>query len=200
MKLPFEKTTQRMLAVIALLLPLAATPAFATGPTCSGTCPAAATGTLQVTATVSSAIQFKFNSGSGLALASGANTNAATLGFGSITEYESAPTGMTISTSPTFCTSCWSVSTPVAFDVSVSNMTSSNYTLTGYLSAAPPTGASLSVNNSAALTTSATTPTTIDSTAAYGTGTSYDVSLGLANTGVFTSQISDTINFVATPN
>jgi hypothetical protein len=200
MKLPFEKTTQRLLAVIALLLPLAATPAFATGPTCSGTCPAAATGNLTVTATVASAIQFEFKSdGSGLSLASGNNTNAATLGFGSITEYGSAPTGTTISTSPTFCTNCWSVSTPVDFDVNVSNMTSSNYTLAGYLSAAPVTGASLSVNNSAALTTSATTPTTIDNAATYGTAT-YDVSLGLANTGVFTSTINDTIDFVATPN
>ena len=199
MKLPFEKTTQRMLAVIALLLPLAATPAFAS-PTCSTSpCPTGS-GTLTVTATVASAIQFEFKSDSSGVALTGGNTNAATLGFGSITEYGSAPTGTTISTSPSFCSSCWSISSPVDIDVNVADMTSSNYTLTGYVSSTPAHSETFSVGGTTALSTASATPTTIDSAATYGSAT-YSVYLGIPASGATSAgSISDTIAFVATPN
>src|SRR5689334_12588524 len=89
-----------------------------------------ASGALSVTATVHSSIQLLFNSdGSGVALSSGAGTNAATLNFGTITAYST----LTANVSRSVGTNTFTVSTPVDVLVNKANSTSANYTLKAQL-------------------------------------------------------------------
>ncbi|HZE23102.1 MAG TPA: hypothetical protein VE054_03840, partial [Blattabacteriaceae bacterium] len=86
-----------------------------------------ASGTLTVTATVTGSINLVFNSdGSGLALASGAGTNAATLAFGNVSAFGAIPAGIVRSTTA----STFTVSSAVDVLVTKTNSTSANYSLT----------------------------------------------------------------------
>ena len=182
-----------LLACAALLLPLTATQALA------GTNPSA-TGTLTVTATVTSSIQLEFNTGSGGVTLTGANTNAATLAFGPLSAYGTAPSNVTISNSSTLCSNCFVASTPISLIVNQADGSSSNFTLTAYASA-PTSGEVLAVGSSGALSTSSGTPTTITSTGSYGSGgNTLPVYLGIPTATGNNTGLSDTINFVATAN
>ena len=181
-----------LLACAALLLPLTATQALAANPS--------ATGTLTVTATVTSSIQLLFNTGSGGVTLTGANTNAATLAFGSLSAYGTAPSNVTISTTSTLCSNCFVASTPISLVVNQADGSSSNFTLTAYASA-PSNGEVLAVGSSGALSTSSGTPTTITSSGAYGSGgNTLPVYLGIPTATGNNTGLTDTINFVATAN
>src|SRR5438270_540050 len=92
-----------------------------------------ASGTLTVTATVTGSINLVFNSdGSGLALASGAGTNAATLAFGNVSAFGAIPAGIVRSTTA----STFTVSSAVDVLVTKTNSASANYSLTAQLGAA----------------------------------------------------------------
>src|SRR6516164_6136468 len=86
-----------------------------------------ASGALTVTATVNSTIGIVFNSdAAGLALASGAGTNTATLAFGNISAYGAIAGGVTRTVAPGVS---FTVSTPVDIQVGKTNVNSANYTL-----------------------------------------------------------------------
>lgn len=205
MKLPFEKMSPRLLlAVLALALPMAATPALASGPACSGTCPQAS-GTLQVSATIDSGITLSFSSDTGSGVTLGGTTTAATLAFGEFSQYAntSLASGATKDTgSPSWCTSCgWYVSSPFNLTVNVSNMTSNDYELQAALQASPSSGETVAlgttVASALALTTSAQSVT---STANYGQNTYY-AALGFptGDSSGSGGSISDTIAVTAIP-
>ena len=85
-----------------------------------------ASGTLTVTATVTGSINLVFNSdASGLALSSGAGTNAATLAFGNVSAFGAISAGIVRSTTATNFT----VSSAVDVLVTKTNSASANYTL-----------------------------------------------------------------------
>src|SRR5690349_10886652 len=92
-----------------------------------------ATGTLTVTAKVADSINLVFNSdNSGVALTSGAGTNAAALDFGTVSAFGAIPATITRATTA----SNFTVSTPVDVLVTKTNSASANYTLTTQLSTA----------------------------------------------------------------
>ena len=92
-----------------------------------------ATGTLTVTATVNGSIQLVFNSdAAGVALSSGAGTNAATLAFGNVSAFGAISAGIVRTTTATTFT----VSSAVDVLVSKTNSTSANYKLTAQLGSA----------------------------------------------------------------
>src|SRR5215831_11687171 len=93
-----------------------------------------ASGTLTVTATVNSSINLVFNSdAAGVALSSGAGTNAATLAFGNVSAFGTIAANITRSV---VAGTSFSVSTPVDVQVTSSNSSSANYTLKAQLGSA----------------------------------------------------------------
>ncbi len=85
-----------------------------------------ASGTLTVTATVTGSINLVFNSdAAGVALSSGAGTNAATLAFGNVSAFGAIPAGIVRSTTA----SNFTVSSAVDVLVTKTNSASANYTL-----------------------------------------------------------------------
>lgn len=162
---------------------------------------ATATASLTVTATVTSSIQLLLDSDtSGVAL-TGTGTNTATLAFGNLSTYGTAPANVTVSPTSTLCSNCFQASTPVKFVVNAADTTAANgFTLTGSVSA-PGHGEVLAVGNSGALSTSAATPTTITATGTYGsTGNSLNVILAIPTATADTTALSDTISLTATAN
>ena len=161
-----------------------------------------ASGNLTVEATVASSIQLTFNtaSSSGVTLASGAGTNAATLNFGTLTEYGTPPPNVTIATSSSLCTSCFVASTDVSIVVNEADSTSTSFSLAASVSA-PTHSEVLAVGPSGALSTNSSTPTTITGTFNYGTnGNALPVYLGIPTATADSTQLSDIITFVATAN
>ncbi len=148
-------------------------------------------GTLTVNATVASSINLVFQSdAAGVALTSGAGTNAATLNFGTISAYGSLPGTIT----RTNGAGNFTVSTPVDVVVTAYNSGSTNYALTAQL------GAADAVNGwsfgGTVITNSATTIAA--GPFAYGS-TAHAVALTVPTTSA-TGAISNTINLVATAN
>jgi hypothetical protein len=152
-----------------------------------------ATGTLTVSATVTGSINLVFNSdASGVALTSGAGTNAAALDFGTVSAFGAIPATITRSTTA----SNFTVSTPVDVLVSKTNSASANYTLTTQLSTAD------AVNTWAVNGTSFTNATSATATAAgtYGSNVPVTLAITIPFTTASGTTISNVVNFTATAN
>lgn len=151
---------------------------------------ASSSGTLTVTGTVESSINLTIESAGGTT--SGTGTAAATSALGSISKYSSAPTGFTL----TRGASDWTLAANVGVKVEKANLTSTDYTLTAELGSAPASGV---VWKLAGLTLSDSSPTTINSTGAYGSTSSYAWNIVVADSAA-AAAIDNTINFSATSN
>ena len=172
------------LLIAAVVLAALALPAPAPAVTASGT--------LAVSATVQSSINLVFNTdGSGVALG-GAGTNAATLAFGSVQAFGTAPgANITRNTGA----SSFSVSTPFDVNVTKANLTSNNYTLTAQLAVLDNTN---TWQVGGMMVTSAS-PATITSTGTYGSNVPFTLQLTIPFSEA-AGTISNTLNFTATAN
>jgi hypothetical protein len=152
-----------------------------------------ASGTLTVTATVNGSIQLVFNSdAAGVALSSGAGTNAATLAFGNVSAFGAVAAGVVRSTTATTFT----VSSAVDVQVSKTNSASANYTLKAQLGAADATN-TWSVGG-VAVTSAA--QSTLTATGAYAANSNFPVAITVPFTTASGTLISNSINYVATAN
>jgi len=152
-----------------------------------------ATGTLTVSATVTGSINLVFNSdAAGVALTSGAGTNAASLDFGTVSAFGAIPGTIARTTTANNFT----VSTPVDVLVSKTNSASANYTLTTELNTAD------AVNTWAANGTSFTnaTPATATATGTYGSNVPVTLAITIPFTTASGTTISNVVNFTATAN
>src|SRR5579859_4837638 len=152
-----------------------------------------ASGTLTVTATVNGSINLVFNSdASGVALSSGAGTNAATLAFGNVSAFGPISAGIVRSTTATTFT----VSSAVDVLVTKTNSASANYKLTAQLGSADAVNnwavGGVAVSNGAA--------STITSTGTYAANSNFPVAITVPFTTPSGTLISNTINYVATAN
>ncbi len=153
-----------------------------------------ATGQLTVTATVNGSISLVFNSdGAGVALSSGAGTNAATLNFGTVSAYGALAAGIT---RPTPTATDFTVSTPVDVLVSKANVSSANYTLTTQLNAAD--AADTWSANGAAFTNA--TPATATAAGTYGSNVAVTLAITIPFTTASGTTISNIVDFTATAN
>jgi predicted secreted protein len=148
-----------------------------------------ASGTLTVTGTVESSISLTIESAGS---ATGTGTAAATSALGTISKYGSAPTGFTLARGA----SNWTLASTVGVKVVKANLTSSDYSLTAQLGAAPVSGIAWKLDTAAL---SDTTPTTLTSTGTYGSTGSYAWEIVIAD-GVAAGDIDNSINFTATSN
>lgn len=152
-----------------------------------------ASGTLTVSATVNGSIQLVFNSdAAGVALSSGAGTNAATLAFGNVSAFGTVAAGVTRSTTA----SNFTVSSAVDVQVSKTNSASANYTLKAQLGTADATN-TWSVGG-VAVTSAA--QSTLTATGAYAANSNFPVAITVPFTSASGTTISNTINYVATAN
>ena len=157
----------------------------------AGTASAAtSSGTLTVTGTVESSINLTIQSAGGTT--SGTGTAAATSALGSISKFGSAPTGFTLARGA----SDWTLSASVGVKVDKANLTSTDYTLTAQLGAAPASGIVWKLNGS---TLSDSTAATLTSTGTYGSTGSYSWDIVVADSAA-AAAIDNTINFTATSN
>lgn len=149
------------------------------------------TGTLTVTATVSSSIGLTFeDDAAGVAL-TGAGTNAATMALGTISAYGTIATpGVTRTRTATDFT----VSSPFGVKVVRANSSSANYTLAVALASADATN-TWRVN----ATTLTTSNQNLGTGYSYGTAVSHTVYLTVPFTAS-TGAISKVLNFTATAN
>ena len=159
----------------------------------SGAVAQTASGTLTVTATVNGSIQLVFNSdAAGVALSSGAGTNAATLAFGNVSAFGAVAAGVVRTTAA----NSFTVSSAVDVLVSKTNSASANYTLKAQL------GAADAVNNwtvgGVAVTSAAAS--TLTATGAYGSNSNFPVAITVPFTTASGTLISNTINYTATAN
>lgn len=159
----------------------------------SGAIAQTASGTLTVTATVNGSIQLVFNSdAAGVALSSGAGTNAATLAFGNVSAFGAVAAGVVRSTAA----NSFTVSSAVDVLVSKTNSASANYTLKAQL------GAADAVNNwtvgGVAVTSAAAA--TVTATGAYASNSNFPVAITVPFTTASGTLISNTINYTATAN
>ncbi|HEY2392486.1 MAG TPA: hypothetical protein VGK22_15025 [Candidatus Angelobacter sp.] len=152
-----------------------------------------ASGTLTVSATVNGSIQLVFNSdAAGVALSSGAGTNAATLAFGNVSAFGTVAAGVTRTTTA----SNFTVSSAVDVQVSKTNSASANYTLKAQLGAADATN-TWSVGG-VAVTSAA--QSTLTATGAYAANSNFPVAITVPFTSASGTTIANTINYVATAN
>lgn len=152
-----------------------------------------ASGTLTVTATVTGSINLVFNSdASGLALSSGAGTNAATLAFGNVSAFGPISGGIVRSTTATTFT----VSSAVDVLVTKTNSASANYSLTAQLGSAPA-GNTWTVGGVGVTNTSATP---ITATGTYAANSNFPVAITVPFATPSGTLISNSINYVATAN
>lgn len=190
MQTNWKLITQRILpAAAGLLFAIAASQANA----------ATSSGTLTVTATVTGSIQLLFNSGTNGVTLTGANSNAATLAFGSVTAYGTNGANITTNTTPGFCSSCFSVSTPISIVVNAADSSSSGFSLQAYAST-PTNGEKLSVDGSTALGTSSPGTSVLSSGTYGGSGNTLTVYLGIPTASSGAATYTDTLNFLATAN
>jgi hypothetical protein len=153
-----------------------------------------ASGTLTVTAAVTSSMSLVFNTDpAGVTLTPGAGTNAATLPFGNISAF-GALSSPNITRTVVAGTS-FTVSTPVDVLVSKSNLTSANYTLTAQLGTNDATN-TWSVGGAVI---NSTTATQITKTGTYGSNLSEAIAILVPFTEGATS-INNSISFLATSN
>lgn len=150
-----------------------------------------ASGTLAVTANVTSSISLAFSTSAGGVALTGTSTNAA-LAFGTVQAFGGTPAqGVTVTNNGT---TSFTVSSPVDVTVTKANSTSANYKLTAQLTTADAvntwTVGSVTVTSGAAasITTSGT----------YGT-TNFPVAIQIPLTSP-AGSISNTINYTATSN
>jgi predicted secreted protein len=148
------------------------------------------TGTLTVTGTVESSINLTIESAGGTT--SGTGTAAATSALGSISKYGAAPTGFTLARGA----SDWTISSTVGVKVDKANLTSTDYTLTASLSAAPNSGVVWKLNGS---TLSDSGDATLTSTGTYGSTGSYSWDIVVADSAA-AGAVDNAINFEATSN
>jgi len=190
MQIRFRKFNRYIIpAVAVLMLPMICTRAFAASPTASGS--------LTVTATVNSSLTLSFATASGGVTLTGAGTNTATLAFGAISAYGTEPANVTVTNSGSLCSSCFIAQTPVSIAVVQADGSSSTFTLTAQLGTSD--AYSWGVGSSAALNN--TTPTTISAAGTYGAGgNTFPILLGVPTSTANSTNISNTINFVATAN
>jgi len=152
-----------------------------------------ASGTLTVSATVNGSIQLVFNSdAAGVALSSGAGTNAATLAFGNVSAFGTVAAGVTRTTTA----SNFTVSSAVDVQVSKTNSASANYTLKAQLGTADATN-TWSVGG-VAVTSAA--QSTLTATGTYAANSNFPVAITVPFTSASGTTISNTINYVATAN
>lgn len=147
-------------------------------------------GTLSVTGTIESSISLTIESAGGETAATG--TAAATSALGSISKYGSAPTGFTLARGA----SNWTLSSTVGVQVDKANLTSTDYTLTAQLGAAPASGVTWKLNGS---TLSDSAATTLTSTGTYGSTGSYSWDIVVADSAA-AAAIDNVIAFTATSN
>jgi hypothetical protein len=147
-------------------------------------------GTLTVTGTVESSISLTIESAGGTT--SGTGTAAATSVLGSISKYSSAPTGFTLARG----TSNWTLSSTVGVLIEKSNLTSTDYSLTAQVGAAPASGIVWKLNGS---TLSDTAPTTVTSTGTYASTGSYSWDIVIADAAA-AAAIDNVLSFTATSN
>jgi hypothetical protein len=152
-----------------------------------------ASGTLTVSATVTGSINLVFNSdAAGLALSTGAGTNAATLAFGNVSAFGAIPAGIVRSTTA----SNFTVSSAVDVLVTKTNSTSANYSLTAQLGSADAVN-TWSVGG-VAVTNGSAAP--ITPTGTYGSNSNFPVAITVPFTTASGTLISNSINYVATAN
>jgi hypothetical protein len=149
------------------------------------------TGTLTVTATVASSIGLTFeNDAAGVSL-TGAGTNAATMGFGTISAYGTiATSGVT----RTVGASDFTVSSPFGVQVVRANSSSANYTLAVALASADATN-TWKIN----ATTLTVANQNLGISYAYGTTVPHTLYLTVPFTAS-SGAISKVVNFTATAN
>jgi len=153
-----------------------------------------ATGTLTVTATVNGSISLVFNSdAAGVALASGAGTNAATLAFGNVSAFGAVAAGVTRTV---VAGTSFTVSTPVDVLVNKANSASANYKLDAQLGSAPGANTWQVAGN----TLSSTAAANITATGAYGSNAPEAIAITVPFGTPSGTLISNTINFTATAN
>jgi predicted secreted protein len=151
---------------------------------------ATSSGTLTVTGTVESSINLTIESAGGTT--SGTGTAAATSTLGSISKYSSAPTGFTLARGA----SDWTLSSTVGVKVDKANLTSTDYTLTAQLGAAPASGIVWKLNGS---TLSDSAATTLTSTGTYASTGSYSWDIVVADSAA-AAAIDNAMSFTATSN
>jgi len=172
-----------ILAVAAAIVMLM--PSFASAQT--------ANGVLTVTATVQGSIGLVFNSdAAGVALSSGAGTNAATLAFGNVSAFGAVAAGVVRTTTATTFT----VSSAVDVNVTKTNSASANYTLKAQLGAADAVN-TWSVGGVAVTNGSAAQ---ITATGTYASNVNFPVAITIPFTTASGTLISNTINYQATAN
>jgi hypothetical protein len=153
-----------------------------------------ASGTLTVTATVTGSINLVFNSdASGVALSSGAGTNAATLAFGNVSAFGAlgSPNIVRTTTATTF-----TVSSAVDVLVTKTNSASANYTLKAQLGSADAVNTwavgGVAVTNAA--------QSTLTATGTYAANSNFPVAITVPFTTASGTLISNTISYLATAN
>jgi hypothetical protein len=153
-----------------------------------------ATGTLTVTATVNGSISLVFNSdAAGVALSSGAGTNAATLAFGNVSAFGAVAAGVTRTV---VAGTSFTVSTPVDVLVSKANSASANYTLKAQLGAADAVNTWAVAGN----TVTSAAAATLTATGTYGSNAPEAIAITVPFTTASGTLISNTLNFTATAN
>jgi len=152
-----------------------------------------ATGTLTVTATVNGSINLVFNSdAAGVALASGAGTNAATLAFGNVSAFGAVAAGVVRTTTATTFT----VSSAVDVLVSKTNSASANYTLKAQLGAAD----AVNTWQVGGIAVTSAAQSTVTATGTYAANSNFPVAITVPFTTASGTVISNTINYQATAN
>jgi hypothetical protein len=152
-----------------------------------------ASGTLNVTATVSGTISLVFNSTTGGVPLGGSGTNLATLPFGTVQAF-----GGTLNAGVTRVAglTTFTVSSPVDVFVDKANVASANYTLKAQLNAAD----AVNTWQVGGTTVTSAAQATITATGAYTSNVSETVALTIPFTTASTTVISNAINFSATSN
>lgn len=173
----------------------------------AGHAQATASGSLGVSATVTSSLQLLFNTATGGPTLTNAGTSNATLPLGSISAYGTEPTGVTLvaanDTSHGSCTSgnpCFVVSAPVSVVVNQFNGSSTKFTLTAELATSDTTNFwAVGSETNAVTSTGATTIVSAGGT--YGSGGNLEtVYLGVPTASANNTSISNTIDFTVTAN
>lgn len=150
-------------------------------------------GTLTVSATVTSSISMVLDSDSSGVALTGSGTNAATLAFGSVSAFNTEPTNVTGSYDNT--NSQFTVTTPFDVYVTQANGTSSNYTFAAALHTSDSTN-TWKIGG----TTLTTTSQSISTTDSYGANVSHVLSLTIPYATANSTAISEQIDLMATAN
>jgi hypothetical protein len=150
-----------------------------------------ATGSLQVTANVTSSISLVFSTSTG-GVVLGGTPSAATLTFGTVQAFGGTPaSGVTLTNNGT---TSFTVSTPVDVIVTKANLTSANYKLTAQLTTAD----AVNTWTVGGVTITGGAPAPVTTNGAYGT-TTFPVAIQIPLTGP-AGTITNTINYTATSN